>query len=293
MKLMNYMNLNQHPAHLQFYRDRTNDFTEIYHAHQGMEIIIVHEGTGSVVVEQQIFDLKPGMLFYFKPFQLHRIRINDLPHKRYIRSFFVFEPALLDNCLAAFPSVRAFFRKLWKDPMSIQRLTGLDTEALDFLLRTNQQILEKTKKEHVLEEQMFFLTALMRYLKNSSAITDHLLSVDRSSNVKSSSIAEKVMDWIETHYMESFELDRLARDIHLSPNHLSAVFKKIVGSSITEYLTARRIRQACWLLKTSDLSVQEIGRAVGLGNFSYFCQMFKRHVGLTPYQFKRMPYISK
>jgi AraC family transcriptional regulator of arabinose operon len=288
MKLMNYMNLNQHPAHLQFYRNRTNEFAEIYHAHQGMEIIIVHEGSGSVVVEQQIFDLKPGMLFYFKPFQLHRVRIHEQAGRAYIRSFFVFEPALLDSYLAAFPSTREFFKKLWKDPMSTQRLSGLGTEALQYLLQTHQQYTEHAKPEQLLEAQMFFLASLMHHLKTCFLPIDYKKSVERPSKVKPSSIAEKVMEWVETHYMEPFELNQLAQAIHLSPNHISAAFKQIVGSSITEYLTARRIRQACWLLKSGDLSIQQIGLAVGLGNFSYFCQLFKKHVGLTPYQFKIM-----
>ncbi|WP_205516886.1 AraC family transcriptional regulator [Paenibacillus sp. SYP-B3998] len=289
MKVMNYLNLNQHPAHLQFYRNRTNAFAEIYHAHQGMEILIVHEGTGTVVVEQQIFDLVPGRLFYFKPFQLHRIRMNELAQQSYIRSFFVFEPALLDSCLVAFPSTREFFQKLWKDPLSIQNISGLNTDALHNLLHTHQQNIEHAKPEHLLEEQLFFLISLMHHLKTSYPLTNYERSAERTSQVKSSSLAEKVMEWIEIHYMEPFELSQLAQAIHLSPNHISAVFKQMVGSSIIEYLTARRIRQACWLLKSSDLPIQGIGRAVGLGNFSYFCQMFKKHVGMTPYQFKKTP----
>jgi AraC family transcriptional regulator of arabinose operon len=289
MKVMNYMNLNQHPIHLQFYRNRTNEFAEIYHAHQGMEIIIVHEGSGSVVVEQQIFDLTPGMLFYFKPFQLHRIRMNDLEQHAYIRSFFVFEPTLLDSCLSPFPSTRQFFRKLWKDPTSVQRLSGLDTGALHNLLQAYQRFIDHAEPEQLLEEQLLFLTNLMHLLKAAQPLTDYTPSLERTIKGKSSSVAEQVMEWIELHYMEPFELELLAQAIHLTPNHISAVFKQLVGSSITEYLTARRIRQACWLLKSSDLTIQEIGLAIGLGNFSYFCQLFKRQVGLTPYQFKQMP----
>jgi len=290
MKVMNYMNLNQHPIHLQFYRNRTHEFAEIYHAHQGMEFIIVHEGSGSIVVEQQIFDLMPGMVFYFKPFQLHRVRIHKLEQHAYIRSFFVFEPTLLDSSLSAFPSTREFFRKLWKDPMSIQRLSVLDTEALHNLFQTHQRYIENSDPKLLLEEQLHFLTNFMHHLKVTHTLSDYTPALERSTKGKSSSIAEQVMEWIETHYMEPFELALLAQAIHLSPNHISAVFRQIVGSSITEYLTARRIRQACWLLKSSESTIQEIGQAVGLGNFSYFCQLFKRQVGLTPYQFKRMPH---
>lgn len=285
MKLMNYMNLNRHPAQFSFQLDRTREFVEVFHAHQGMELLYVHEGYGTVIVEQQIIELRPGILFFFKPFQLHRIRVHDLPNKTYIRSLFVFEPAVLDASLASFPSLRAFFTKLWKGALTEQCFTKLSQEAMLQLFQVHRPILANASQEERLEEQLLFLTALLHQLKATAGPLTDLPGAPS----KPSYTAERIMEWIESHYMEPFELKRLAHAIHLSPNHVSAVFKMTVGSSITEYLTARRIRQACWLLKTTDAPVQEIGQLVGLSNFSYFCQMFKKHVGLTPHQFKRSP----
>lgn len=286
VKLMNYMNLNQHPARFSFYKDRSREFEEIYHAHQGMEILCVHKGQGTVVVEQQIFDIQPGTVFYFKPFQLHRIRIQVAPGQPYVRSLFVFEPSVLAEKLAPFAGLSAFFRAMWKEHGAVQVFRGLDGSGdWDAFLRSGEALLDSGAPDDRLEEQMLFLVSLVHRLKRSGGAA----SAERPARGRAAELAEQVMEWLEAHYMEPFELDKLAGAVHLSPNHVSAAFRQSVGSSITEYLTARRIRQACWLLKTSPLSVQEIGRAVGLGNFSYFCQLFKRHVGMTPYQFKKLP----
>jgi len=284
VKVLNYLNLNQHPIHLQFFRDRTQQFAEIYHAHQGMEMIMVHEGSGSIVVEQQIFELKAGMLFFFRPFQLHRVIIDEQSQHKYIRSFFVFEPALLDEILSVFPATQDFFRTLWKDSTTLQMINAVD---IQHLLLTYEEMITRCKPEQLLETQWLFLTNLMHHLMLHHQHSNHSTLTIPSVKGRSSTIAEQIMEWIETHYMEPFQLDELAQFIHLSPNHISALFKQVVGSSITEYLTARRIRQACWLLRTSDLSIQTIGIQIGLNNFSYFCQLFKRHVGVTPFQFKQ------
>ncbi|MCZ8516253.1 AraC family transcriptional regulator [Paenibacillus filicis] len=289
MKQINYMNMNQHPAQLSFYKDRTKEFAEIYHAHQGMEMLYVHVGTGTVVVEQQIFELSPGVLFYFKPFQLHRIRVNLGEGQAYVRSLFVFEPSVLDETLAPFPGLRSFFQTLWKDPLAPQMIRGLPADEIDRLFHAHMRSLTPSSPDRLLEEQMLFLTALIHTCRPAVEAAMRLGEELPMLPRKSSSVAEQAMTWIEGHYMEPFELGRLAQEVHLSPNHVSAVFRQTVGSSITEYLTARRIRQACWLLQTSSLSVQEIGQAVGLGNFSYFCQLFKKHVGMTPNRFKRAP----
>ncbi|GAA4868739.1 AraC family transcriptional regulator [Paenibacillus vulneris] len=282
MKIMNYMNLNRHPVKLSFARDRTHEFVEIFHAHQGMELLYVHEGHGSVIVNQQIVKLGPGSLVYFRPFQLHRIQMKISEEAPYIRSLFVFEPSELDRYLAPFASLQSFFRWLWKDPIAYQVFSGLPQERMAALLNVYRTRIEKAQPEDLLEEEMLFLVALLHELKG------HWNPEEAARPVRSKSTsAEQVMEWIEEHYMEEFHLESLAKAVHLSPNHISAVFRQTAGTSITEYLTARRIRQACWLLKTSDLTVQEVGQSIGLSNFPYFCQLFKKHVGLTPYRYKR------
>ncbi|WP_159888475.1 AraC family transcriptional regulator [Paenibacillus puerhi] len=295
MKTMNYMNLNLHPVQLSFFKDRTFEFQEIYHAHQGMELLIIHEGKGTVVMEQQLIEVSPGTILCFRPFQLHRIRIHDLPQQRYVRSMFVFEPVVLEQSLGPFPGLSDFFRSLWKDPQAWQSFQIPDIPALEELLRDyagRLQAASAKHAEHLLEEQLLFLTAFLHRLKSHAQAASGLAGDRKQARLSGAgrqglSTAEQIMSWVEAHYTEPFELDRLAQDIHLSPNHVSALFRQSVGSTITEYVTARRIRQACWLLRTTDLSVQEIGGQIGLGNFSYFCQLFKKHVGLTPNKFRQ------
>ncbi|MBA2940830.1 helix-turn-helix transcriptional regulator [Paenibacillus sp. CGMCC 1.16610] len=292
MKLMNYMNLNVHPVQLSFFKNRTHEFEEIFHAHQGMELLIVHEGRGIAIIEQQIVEMTPGAIFCFRPFQLHRLRMYNLPQESYVRSLFVLEPAVLEAALAAFPSLQEFLRKLWKDPLSPQSFQCSDLTALEQLFRLYAPRIEASidqGTERLLEEQLLFLTAFIHQVRTGFETT--ITSQTDLTQVhprKSSTTAERMLSWIEENYSKPFKLEDLAQAVHLTPNHVSATFRQSIGSTITEYLTARRIRQACWLLKTTDMSVQDIGEAVGLGNFSYFCQLFKKHVGYTPYTFKGM-----
>ncbi|GAB2699708.1 helix-turn-helix domain-containing protein [Paenibacillus thermoaerophilus] len=285
MKILNYLNLNQHPVYLSFERDRTREFREIYHAHQGMELLFVHEGEGTAVVGQQIIRISPGTLLYFRPFQLHRLRLAPADRPRYVRSLFVFEPSVVDAALAAFPSLRSYLRSMTDGTLVPQGFSIGDPDQVLALIRMHLPRLRQSDPARLLEEQLLFLTA---FLHHASSHTPERPGADKeSAGVRTHSVAERVMVWIEDHYAEAFDLKRLADDIHLSPNHISAAFRKAVGSSITEYLAARRIRQACWLLRTSDLSIREIGESVGLPNDSYFCQWFRKQVGMTPRAFRR------
>ncbi|MDD9267299.1 helix-turn-helix domain-containing protein [Paenibacillus sp. GCM10023248] len=292
MKLMNYMNLNVHPVQLSFFKNRSRDFEEIFHAHQGMELLVVHEGRGIAVIEQQIVELAPGSIFCFRPFQLHRLRIHNLPQESYIRSLFVLEPGVLETALTAYPALQQFLRSLWKDPLAPQTFQCSNLPELETLFRLYAPRIEAAPErgtERLLEEQLLFLTAFMHQLRTDAeaALSASAAPVALQPR-RSSTTAERMLAWIEDNYRKPFKLEELAHAVHLTPNHVSATFRASIGSTITEYITARRIRQACWLLRTTDMSVQDIGEAVGLGNFSYFCQLFKKHVGYTPYTFKGM-----
>ncbi|WNQ08914.1 AraC family transcriptional regulator [Paenibacillus aurantius] len=275
------MNLNQHPVYLSFFKDRTQEFTEIYHAHQGMEFLYVHEGQGHVVVDRQIFELQPGTLFYFRPYQLHRIQLKLQPNQRYRRSLFVCEPSMVDTVLQPFPGLQAFFRTLCKDSLRQIMTFQEENDWESWILLYSRQI-GASPPERRLEDELIFFGGLLQRIRHFWTEASELASAKRAS-----ATAESIMEWIEEHYTEPFELSKLAQAVHLSPNHVSSLFRKAVGSSITEYWMARRIRQACWLLRSTDQSVKAVGEAVGLTNFSYFCQTFKRHTGLTPHQFRQ------
>ncbi|TVY11745.1 AraC family transcriptional regulator [Paenibacillus cremeus] len=285
MKVLNYLNLNEQLMILRFHEDRTANFKEVYHAHQGMEMLYIHEGCGQVVLDRSIYPLQPGSLLIIRPFQLHRIQMFTGPDAPYIRSLFVFEPYVLDKYLAAFPSLRELFHHLVTDKKWKQVVT-LDAGEFGQLCRFGQRRIAEAQESERLEQRAWMLISILTLLKprmeNKLAFTsEHMPAVER------------IIQWIDHHYMQSFELEALAKAVHLSSVYVSKLFRKSVGSSITEYLTARRIQQACWLLKTEELSVKEIGEAVGISNASYFCQLFKANTGISPYQYKKLFYAAK
>jgi hypothetical protein len=66
----------------------------------------------------------------------------------------------------------------------------------------------------------------------------------------------------------------MADDIHLSKSYASRIFQQETGSSITDYVTARRLKQAYLLLETTTLSVEEVAGGgdsrMDLISFNYF-----------------------
>lgn len=100
---------------------------------------------------------------------------------------------------------------------------------------------------------------------------------------------ETVKRWIAEHYHEPAELSQLAGLVFLTPTYLSKLFKAETGMTITDYLIEIRINQAKLLLREScSLKVHEIGSKVGYPDPAYFNKLFKRIVGVTPNEYKRI-----
>lgn len=254
-----------------------------YHAHPGMEFIFVHEGQGSVIIDQNIYTFAPGTLMYFQPFQLHQVTAH-LTKNCYIRSKLLFEPSLIFPRLATFPALQNFFRFLWQSQLSHQVLQLSEAKGEFEALFALEPSLQQPSFTDRSENYCLFFSVFLQLLRHSWQMP----STDTNAKNKHRHIhhAEKIMQWIHLHFREEFSLEALSQELHLSSHHISHLFKKATGSSITDYLISYRLREACMLLASSQLSIQEVGREIGIHNFSYFCRSFKNKYTLSPAQYR-------
>lgn len=69
-------------------------------------------------------------------------------------------------------------------------------------------------------------------------------------------------------------------------DHLGRQFHKECGVHITEYVNMLRIdKSKKYLIKTDD-KINGIASTLGYPNTNYFCKVFKKHVGITPQEFR-------
>ena len=80
----------------------------------------------------------------------------------------------------------------------------------------------------------------------------------------------------------------LANRFSVSVNYLGSLFKKNMGTSFNEYLNNVRLRYACSLLQSSELSVKEVAFASGYNSTEYFLYIFKKKMGMTPREYKTL-----
>ena len=81
-------------------------------------------------------------------------------------------------------------------------------------------------------------------------------------------------------------VDWVGRTLQSSPDYLSVLFRKSMGTPLLGYITERRMNRARELLNSSTLNISQISRACGYEDPSYFTRLFRRETGLAPRQFR-------
>ena len=133
--------------------------------------------------------------------------------------------------------------------------------------------------------QQISVEDLKRYL--SDILLQAIKLRDRVTGSQYSGQLKQAVRYIDEHYRcEDISLNRVAKEVDLSPNYLSAVFSQEMGTTFVEYLTARRMEKARELLRHSDLRSGEIAAAVGYKDSHYFSFLFKKTQGCTPRDYR-------
>jgi AraC-like DNA-binding protein len=110
-------------------------------------------------------------------------------------------------------------------------------------------------------------------------VTDRPVPAQRLRDL---ALLRRVRDRIDREYAQPLDVERLARDAHMSAGHLSRQFKLAYGESPYSYLMTRRIERAMALLRRGDLSVTEVCFAVGCSSLGTFSTRFTELVGMPP-----------
>ncbi len=97
---------------------------------------------------------------------------------------------------------------------------------------------------------------------------------------------------IAIHYMkENMEkritLQDMANAVGYSSSHFSMLFKKKVGHTPLAYFNLLKVQQACLLLDTTDMKINQICHKIGIEDTFYFSRLFGKVMGLSPRDYRK------
>ncbi|WP_306455218.1 helix-turn-helix transcriptional regulator [Leucobacter celer] len=100
--------------------------------------------------------------------------------------------------------------------------------------------------------------------------------------------ARKIAEILASELHRRWSVPELASVVHLSPSQLRRVFSDAYGKAPIAYLTMLRAEQMARLLKGTDLPISAIAASVGWGDADFAARQFRRAVGVSPREFRRI-----
>lgn len=98
---------------------------------------------------------------------------------------------------------------------------------------------------------------------------------------------DRAVSHLRDHFREPITVTGLAKLAGMSVRQFNRRFQEVFHTSPRTFLIKTRIQAACASLRNSDLPISEIAIEFGFYDQSSFTQHFRRHVGMTPLQFRK------
>lgn len=149
--------------------------------------------------------------------------------------------------------------------------TKYSTELKDLLL---QIYVNRGTRPH---EQIKMTAHLYNFL---AFLVEHAMQSEGSP--EPSDYLQSAINYITCNYSRGITVDEIARRVGVSRSGLYRAFMRFLDTSPVQYLSDYRIRQACNLLKRTDLTIETVAYSVGYGDPLYFSRIFKKKLGISP-----------
>lgn len=130
---------------------------------------------------------------------------------------------------------------------------------------------------HLIGHLFLFMDSFMR--SSSSA------QLNKGNSLRDFYIKEAI-SYIEQNFQNDISVETIAASCGLNRSYFGKIFHENMGKSPQEFLISYRMSKAAELLKLTELSIADIGNAVGYPNQLHFSRAFKNVYGISPRQWR-------
>jgi len=247
------------------------------HIHDCCEIFFCVKGEGNVFIDEKVYTIKSGDMLVMNQFEAHKISPNvELLFDRYVLQIhpsFLYAWSTTETNLSRCFNVRG---------ESISHKSVLDEEKANHL----KGLFEKLGKvEDFGDDVMKTITAIEIVTFANDAFKKQNKQFQYHSSTTNKTI-DTAIEYINQNFGKQLNLDIVARNSFISVNELCRLFKSHMGTTVSKYISSKRISEAKKMLK-NGYTVNQTAEKCGFADYTSFIRAFSRAVGMAPGKYKK------
>ncbi|WP_339233721.1 response regulator [Paenibacillus sp. FSL R5-0517] len=181
----------------------------------------------------------------------------------------------------------------WKDSQTLPTPEKIKVFWLELMLDLRNSLQEELSQEEI----QFFERHLERLTYNTDSIAElqrivaeicyrFCENIGQKQKETAHVVINQSLAYIREHLHLNESVADYAKQVHLSTSYYSNLFKKVTGQSVLQFVVSERIELAKKLI-LQGVALQEVALTVGYDERSYFSDVFKKKVGMSPSDFKK------
>ena len=245
------------------------------HAHPCYEVLYLKMGTLIIHVAQRVYTVNAPSLIFVSKFEQHSLTVEGDAYQRY---YLCISPTAAEAMIRDYTLLTVLSHRP-ENFCHVLDVTPLENEIDRIFDACVNEV--KTPLPYTNQRQAALISELLILLFR---FAPSLFSMEKAKTI---SVIWKIQSELEANCRESFSLNRLAEQYHMSPYYLSHLFKDVTGYSVMQYLTLSRLSLARQMVLETDLPVTEIVYASGFSDCSNFSRLFKREMHLSATEYRK------
>lgn len=251
------------------------------HWHKEIEIIYSVEGEVNVWMNNDVFRLQQGEIYYFASGEAYSFLASP-NSKRYV---YQFDLHLFESEMDVSIINQLFEEGIRHSVHWPPVLTKEVCRLLEELYEINQEVKNETK--YLIMSDMYRLVAcFMKYLPKKN----HNQEYSENYSVRSKQTMmtlHKIFKYVDENFTSTISIEDVAKAIGFSPSYFSRFFKWHTGQTFMEFLREYRINKAKIILLNEKLPIIEVSEKAGFSSLNTFYRAFKLQEGISPLQYQK------
>ena len=212
------------------------------------------------------------------------VRFGELSQDAEVYCAFTTKSFILDALQGVMPDHRNYLFKMLVDP--VISLAGDVCENVRMQMRMLADVLARPSHLYRMDKVKLYVKAFSLEMSNAlKAVDDDSLTFHKIS--KKEFIMVSFIDLVWKHLTDTREVSFYARELCVTPKHLSRIVRETSGKTPHEIIAGETLSMSLQLLQNNSLLIQQIADILHFSDQASFSKFFKKYVGMSPAEYRR------